>query len=246
MTRLRLLLSTLVLAFAPALPAGAQSAASPLPPPPPRPAVIEPQPTFIHLTDQAERAIERDRLHAVLRAEATGSDARQVQAQINQRMTAALDRIHKVAGIAAETTGYNVYQEHRDKLAPLWHGSQGVSLTGTDATALLSLVGDLQQQGLVMSNLAYELQPETARRAEDALTTEALGRLKRRAENVAETLGLKVDRFRVIHISNAGEESPRPMMRAMAAAPAAPPPVAEPGTAQVSVTVEADIVLMPK
>ncbi len=194
--------------------------------------------TLLHLSEAAERPVARDQLRAVLRVEAGDGDAARLEARINRRMAAALARAKGVAGITVFTSGYAVAQQHAKDQSPQWHGSAGLILTARDAPALLALAGELQQSGLLMSSLAYELTPEAARSAEDALTSEALARLRQRAERVAADLGLRVLRLRDLRVGTAGGA---PVTRVFAAAAAAP--VAEPGAAEVSVSVEAEIEL---
>jgi uncharacterized protein len=212
-------------------------------------AVPEDGTTVLHLTQTAQRQMKRDRVRAELRAEAVGSDPRHVEADINRLMAAALAQAKGVSGIAVETSGYSVYEENQTNAPSRWRGSQGLMLEGGDVGAILALVGDLQAKGLAMSGLGFELSPAAAREAEDELTSEALKRLRERAEKVAGDLQLSVVRLSDIRVGNAvGERPPpRPMMRSLAmSAPAAPPPVAEGGDATVDVTVQADIVLAPK
>jgi predicted secreted protein len=205
--------------------------------------------TVLHLTQTAERAIHRDRLRAQLRVEAIGSDARRVQADINRAMTTALEHAKAVAGIKVETSGYSVYEERQTNAPSRWHGSQGLTLVGSDVAAVLALAGDLQGQGLAMSGLGFELAPETARAAEDDLTSEALTRLRQRSERIAGDLQLTVVRLRDVRIGNVGgDRPPMPLMRSAAMgamAAAAPPPAAEAGDATVQVSVDADILLGP-
>src|SRR6185312_15936738 len=137
--------------------------------------------TVLHLSEQAQRMVARDRLHAMLRVEATDSDAARLQAAIDQRMAAAVARAKGVPGVTVFTSGYSVYQEQPKDKPPQWHGTASLSLTAAQADPLLALVGKLQQTGLLMSSLAYELSPEAARSAEDELTGEALARLRQRA-----------------------------------------------------------------
>jgi predicted secreted protein len=109
-------------------------------------------------------------------------------------------------------------------------------------------VGDLQQQGLATQGLTFEVKEETLRKAEDGLTADALAALRRRADTIAGNLGMTVQQIRDVVVGNAegGGRPPMPMiMRAAAAAPA-PPPVAEPGDAQGSVTVQAEVWISPK
>jgi uncharacterized protein len=232
------LVAALVLALAVA-PALAQTLSAPLPE----------NATLLHLTEQAQRLVTRDQLRAELRVEAVDADAAKLQAEINRRMAAALARAKSVAGVTIETGGYSVYPQQSGPPIPRnpqWHGSTTLSLTAHDPVPLLALVGGLQQDGLVVSALAYELTPAAAKTVEGELTDEALTRLKERAERVAALLGLAVARLRDLRVGNAGGTQPLPRFRAEAALSSSPPPVAEPGQASVTVSVDADVVLMPR
>ncbi len=202
--------------------------------------------TVLNLNDTAERVLRQDRLTIQLRADVTGTDPARVQAEINRRMTAALEHARGVPSVRAETQGYWVGQQNQPGKPPSWRGMQALILNSADQGALLDLAGKLQQAGLVMSSMNYSLAPVTARTAEDDLTAEALKRLRERADRIAASLGMTVRNFRTVNVGNANAPQPYVMMRA-AAAPAAgaaaPPPVAEPGETTVRVTVNAEIVL---
>jgi predicted secreted protein len=212
------------------------------------PAAPGPDITVVHLTARAEQLLPRDRLEASLAVEVTGATPQQVQAEINKRMEAALTRVRAVAAVKPQTGGYNVYQQHEPNKPAAWHGSQSLTLSSDAPAALLDLVGALQQQGLVTSGLAYQLSPETQRKAEDALTAEALGDLRRRADRIAADLGMSVQQLRDVVVGNAQTEGRPPIaMRMMLGKADAPtPPAAEPGDATVSVTVEATVWLARK
>ena len=231
----------LTLAAAPAL-AQAPSASPPLPE----------NATLLHLSEPAQRLVARDELRALLRVESVDGDAAKLQADINRRLAAALSKAKSVTALRVETSGYSVYPEWGpsvvSKTRPSqWRGSASLSLIGQDPAPLLALAGELQKDGLVLSSLAYELTPAAARAAEGELTDEALSRLKERAAKIAATLGLAVERIRDLRVGNAAGVQPIPRVFAQQMAPASSPaPVAEAGEATVTVTVDADIVLMPK
>jgi predicted secreted protein len=202
--------------------------------------------TILHLSESADRAIRRDRMRAQLRVEATGANAKQVQADINRRMASALDKVKAVSGIKPETGGYSVYEERQPNVPIRWRGSQGLTLLDRDFAELLAVVGDLQNDGLAVSALAFELAPETARAAQDELTSEALKRLGERAERIAADLHLSFLSYRDVRVGNVGCDRPIPIRAmTMAAAAAGPAPVAEAGDATVQISVDADIVLGP-
>ena len=205
--------------------------------------------TVIHLTERAERMIPRDHLRAGLAVEATGPQAATVQADINRRMEAALAKAKSVATVKVSSGGYSVYPQHDPGKPTVWHGQQTLNLDSDAPADLLQLVGDLQQQGLTTQGLTFEVKEATLRAAEDGLTADALGQLKARADKVAGDLDMTVQQIRDVSVGNAegGARPPMPIfaMRAVGAAPA-PPPVAEPGDAEISVTVQAEVWLAPK
>lgn len=198
--------------------------------------------TVLHLSETVERSIVRDLLRIELRVEETGADARSVQAAINRRMAAALDRARQVQGVRVETGSYKVGEEHPQNGPTRWRGSQSVILTGKDADSMLKLAGALQSDGLSTSSLEYDVAPETVRGAEEDLTAEALAALDQRAASIADRMHLAVVRFRDVRVGNA-ETGGRPVPRFAAMAMAAP--VAEPGQAIVRVTIDAELLLAP-
>lgn len=204
--------------------------------------------TMLHLSATAERQVVRDRLHAVLRVEAVDADPAKLQAEINRRLAAAVARAKGVPGVSLFTGGYQVFAERSAGAPARWHGVASLSLSAAEAPPLLTLIGQLQQNGLAVSSLAYELSPEATRSAEDALTAEALARLRQRAERIATNLGLAVLGIRDLRVGNAAAPPPMPrvFMATAALSSATPAPVAEPGEATVSVSVDADVALEPR
>src|SRR5271155_4044794 len=200
----------------------------------------EPQPTVLHLTQTAERKVVRDFLRIELRVEETGADPVALQSAINRRMVSALDRARQAQGVAVETGTYTVNEEQPQNRPSRWRASQSLILTGKAADAVLKLGGTLQSDGLLMSSLGYEVSPETVRGAEEDLTAEALAGLAQRAASIADRMHLSVLRYRDVRVGNA-ETSAWPMPRFAAMAMAAP--VAEPGQAEIRLTVSAELLL---
>lgn len=203
--------------------------------------------TEIHLVQQATRIMAPDRLRAVLRVEVKGNNGRQVQADVNKRMAAALDKAKGNAAVAAQTGAYMVNRDFSGKDKDVWEASQTLTLSSPDFAAVLALAGDLQGSGFLMSGLQFYLAAETLQVVQTELTTAALGALRARAQDVAKDLGMTVGHYKSITVGNAGETSRLLPMAgfAAAAAPAMAPPVAQPGDATVTLMVNADIVLAP-
>jgi predicted secreted protein len=204
--------------------------------------------TKLRLVETAQRTVKQDRLRAMLRAEVTGPDARRVQAEINRRMTAALERAKSNGSIRVETGSYSLYEERQPNAGTTWRGQQSLALIGTEFNDVLALAGELQQAGLVFSGMQFELRPETARAYEDEMTSEAIQRLTERGDKVAASMGLKVVRVRELSVGNVLGDQPRPpiRMRMEAATAQAAPPVAEAGDQIIQISVQAEIVLGPK
>jgi predicted secreted protein len=163
-------------------------------------------------------------------------------------MPAALDAAKKVPTVKAETPAMNVFELREKDKPPVWKAAETLQLRSKDFAAAFELLGKLEEQGLLVSAMNFDVSRETLKNVEDALTAEALKRLRERADTIAGDMGLAVDHVRSVQIGDAGEPGPRPfeyaMMRQRAAA--MPPPAAEAGEAPVSVTVNAEIWLMPR
>lgn len=194
--------------------------------------------TLLRLSETALVAARPDELAASLRAEAQSGVPAQAQSAVNAAMARALETVKAVAGVSARTGGYQVVQVQQP--SPHWQAAQTLTLTGRDGTAILTLVGALQAQGLAVQGLAWRLAPETERQARDGAAAKALAGLRGRAEAAAKVLGLSFERFQEVRLD--GAQAPRPMPR-MAAAMGMAAPVAEAGDVDVSATVEADVLL---
>jgi predicted secreted protein len=211
----------------------------------------EPQPpaavTIVHLSERAQRETPRDQLVLLLRAEATAKSARDAQAEVTRRMTAALDDVKKVTAVHADTPSMNIF-EARDGDKPTgWRASESLRLRSNDFTAALALLGKLEEQGLLVTTMSFDVSPDALKGVEDALTAEALQRLRARADSVAADMGLAVDHLRSVQVGEAGEAGTRPWSYAIVRQRnAMPAPVGEAGEAPVEVVVSADVWLVPK
>jgi len=208
----------------------------------------EPERTRLVLSETATREVEQDTLVAVLAARAEATAPREAQAAVNRTMTAAIEQAEAVAGVRAATGGYRVYQEYdREGRPRQWIAEQDLRLTAREAAPLLELAGALQEAGLLLNGLAYELSAEARRTLEDELAIEAIQALRRRAEQVAATLAMRVESIATLRVGEVPEEPPiRPMMRTTMAEAAAAPPSALPDLETVRASVQAELVLAPR
>ena len=205
--------------------------------------------TLLHLSDTETVTVVPDELAASLRAQATSASPVDAQQRVNAAMADALAHVRKVAGITFSTGAYSVWHvgpTPQDK-AERWQASQTLDLSAHDDSALLTLVGELQHNGMAVEDLNWRLSREAERKAHDEALRAAIAALRGKAAEAAGLLDLRFDSFKDVRL---GQTSPPPFPRfasTMAmAAPAAMPPSAVAANVPVSATAEADVILLPK
>jgi len=137
--------------------------------------------TEVQLSQQAERMEARNRILVKLTIEVRGNNTRQIQLDINKRMSAAITKARSNPAITVETGSYSVsrpYDARNEKEAARWRGSQTLSLTSDNFEAALNIAGELQNDGLVLSDMRFFVAPETLKAVQDELTTAALRTLR--------------------------------------------------------------------
>lgn len=201
--------------------------------------------TVLNLNETAERKVEQDRLSASLVIDEKAITATEAQAMVNKKMDAALKLTKKYPDVKVSTGYYNVWQEPNNGV---WHGRQSVEMNSGNSKQALELIGQLQKEGLQANGVSYYLSEDAQKALNDMLTTEALQKLKTRADKMAATLGLKVARFAEINPGYNYQPYYRAMpMMAMAkggmAEDAAVAPAADADEQTVSVTINARVYL---
>lgn len=197
-------------------------------------------------------SVEEDLLVASLSYVTEKRDAKEVQNEINQAMTKALETAKKVDGVKSSTGSYQVYEttDPRSK-EKKWRGSQSLTLKSTDADALLELTGKLQNMKLTMGGLNYTLDPDTAADLQDSMMENALVELQARADRAAKALGKSSAELREVTTQSAGGPLPnnyvgaRSMMAMESAADTMAMPVASAGETTLTLTVSARAILKP-
>jgi predicted secreted protein len=205
-----------------------------------------PPPPSVAVTASASMSVANDRMHAWLRAEVDNVDPARAAADVNARIGKAIARAKGTAGVEVKTSGYSSYQITDKANVTRWRVQQTISLQSSDFAALAALLTRLQaDDGLVMSGMSFDVSKDARRKAEDALTQEAIKLWQVRAQNASKALGF--DTWRVGRVSvQSGEPPmrPQPMMRMAAAGAAGAPPVnVEGGNTDIAITVTGDAVL---
>lgn len=202
--------------------------------------------TQLYLQESASREVGQNVLMATVRAHAEAASPADAQAAVNRHMAAAARRVQAVAEVRAATGSYSVYQRRdRDNKPVGWIAEQDLRLTSDDPGALLQLVGALQESGLSLNGLGWQVDEATRRKVQDELTIEAIATLRQRAAAIAASVNMAVGNIDSLRVGGA-MEGPRPMMMRAEAMAGAPPPTALPDQETIRANVEAEITLTPQ
>ena len=202
--------------------------------------------TQLYLQESASREVGQNVLMATVQAHAEAASPADAQAVVNRDMAAAVERVQTVVEVRAATGSYSVYQRRdRDNKPVGWIAEQGLRLTSENPAALLQLVGALQESGLNLNGLGWQVDEATRRKVQDELTVEAIATLRQRAAAIAASVGMAVGNIDSLRVGGA-MEGPRPMMMRAEAMAGAPPPTALPDQETIRASVEAEITLTPQ
>lgn len=206
--------------------------------------------TLMALSTEIKKDIEQDLLIATMRYEMETDNPSALQEAINRKMQKAVEVAKRASSVKVSTEQYNVYQyephPRADAPVKVWHGSQSLRLESQDADAILSLIGDLQEMGLVLSDQRYQVSTTLFDSTKDSLLEEALAKLESTANRAARALGRSDAVLKQISIDTLANQSQTSMMvRSMAAKDSYEfaPPIATPGDTQISLTVSAHALL---
>jgi predicted secreted protein len=185
--------------------------------------------------------VENDRLAVTLVAEARGKTPVQVTGEVNEAMSWAVKKAKTASGVDVQTGSYRTSPVYRDQTIIAWRASQQLLLKSADITGLAELVGELQQR-LQVRQMRFTVSPAARRKMEDALIGKAMEAFKQRVKTVQKHMDGKDYRIVSLHI-NMG--SPPPVVYPERALPMqagkAPPPSAEPGNTEITVTVSGSV-----
>lgn len=209
--------------------------------------LVVPSGPAVSVTGAATGDVANDRMTAVVRVESENASAGTASNDVNTRMAKALAKAKAAPTIDARSVGYTTYQTWEKGKPSKWKVVQSLQLQSGDFAALAGLLTRLQDEdGLLVSGMSFSVAPETRRKAEDALTREAIRSWRQRATTAAEALGYADWRVGRLSI-NTGDAVPPPrpleMMAMRQAAPAAAPVAVEAGTTQLTVTVSGEAML---
>ena len=202
-----------------------------------------PMTTLLRLSAAGSVQVAPDRLVAQLVASSTSTSAATAQRDVNALIAGGMTAARAVTSVEARATGYSVSPVDEKHLS--WVAQQTLELRGPDATALLDLAGRLQERGLAMAGLEWQLSPSLRQQAHDEATIQALRRLQAQAASAAATLGLHVDHLQEVRLDGLGFQPRQPAGMMAMARMASPPPQATAAPEAVDAEVSADVLLRP-
>jgi predicted secreted protein len=199
---------------------------------------------LVTLGAQAEREVPNDLLHAVLAAEAEGSDPAPLADNVNRAMQRALATAQGTKGVKSQSGGYQSYPVYDKGRVVRWRVRQELRLESGDFAAASELIGKLQAS-LVVTGLSLSVAPETRRKTENALMGEAYAAFEERARVARDAMKAKGFRVRDVNFSAGGGAVARQdlaLARSMAASSPQAPAI-EPGSTRILITVSGTVQL---
>lgn len=202
----------------------------------------------VTVSASAASSVSNDRLQAWLRAEAEHADAAIAASQVNATIAKGVARAKGTPGMTVSTSGYSTQQVAERGRPTRWRVVQTMIVSSGNFAATAALLTRLQEQdGLLLSGMAFSLSSGAREQAERMLIQQAIRSWQSRASQAAAALGF--DSWRPGHVSVQASDAgrPYPMMRAAGAAMTAEnaPVTAEAGMTEVTVTVSGDAILDP-
>jgi uncharacterized protein YggE len=209
--------------------------------------------TYLNLSVTETKQVEPDILIASLRYESESESAKEVQNKINQMMKKALSVLEKKDNVEVSTEQYSVYKFYKPlkQGAPekeLWKGSQSIVIKSKSTEDILALSGQLQEIGLVMSDLHYEVSIAKIEETRTSMVENAINKLLSHAKRVAGIIGLKEVKIKNINIDGDNRYPPVPypkLMRTVATdmVNSVANPVSAPGKIDITLNISATILL---
>ncbi|MFK7967550.1 MAG: SIMPL domain-containing protein [Rickettsiaceae bacterium] len=208
--------------------------------------------TYLNLSVTEIKQVEPDLLIASLRYEVESESAKIVQNKINQIMKKALLLAEKTDELIISTERYSVYKYTKPAKKGVdaketWKGSQTIVIKGKSTEDILVLSGQLQEMGLLMSDLHYEVSLEKIEEVRTSIMESAINKLLSRAKKTASIIGAKKVKVNNINIDG-DNRYPQPyqgLMRATISnmSEAMSAPVSSPGKTDITLTISATMLL---
>lgn len=198
----------------------------------------------VNLSAGASTKVENDVLIAVLYLQKEGDDLPALSNEVNTVIGKAVERCKKTPNVTVQTMGYFSSPVHKKIQLVGWRVRQSIRLESKDTARLIKLIGELQSK-LAVESISYDVSPESRKKVEEKLISEAIVAFNQRAKLVTKDLGRA--KYRLVRMNvNATGDSIRPMRSRggpMMAEAAVKAPTIEAGQQKIQVTIQGTIEL---
>jgi predicted secreted protein len=176
-----------------------------------------------------------------------GADARVVQAQLKEALSAALAQARQVAKgeghVEVQGDGFSLQPRFNAKgVVNGWTGTTSMVVQGRDMGTIAELAG--QVQTMTVGNLDYSVSREAREKVEGQVAAEAIARFRAKAADYARAFGYAAFIVRETNVAiESGEPRPRPfaLKREMLAQSASAPLPVEAGAGSVTANVNGSV-----
>lgn len=174
-------------------------------------------PTYdrVNFRVSASQDVENDTLVAVMYQERSGQQPTAMADEVNRAIAWAVEQANKNSAVKVQTLNYRQNPLYKNQTVTGWKVRQSIRLESSDATALSTLIGELQKR-LSVASLRYTVSPDVRKQIEDVLIARALDLFRQRGELISTELGRANYRIVNLDVVTSGR-SPEPVrMRAVA------------------------------
>jgi uncharacterized protein YggE len=205
--------------------------------------------TELNLAATGQKLVAPDEMTASLQVQAASARAATAQADVNGAMQKALALAKGVSGVTATTGSYSVFEDSSDSTKPpVFRAGQSLQLVipapdGVPPDRFTALVGQLQQDGLLLNGLDGDLSSNGQETAEQSAIADAIRQIQAQAAMIAGDLRKNVGEIKTLNVNVNMPEAVMRAPRAMMMAAAMPPPQAAPDKVTVQANVSATIEL---
>jgi predicted secreted protein len=200
---------------------------------------------LVNLSSKATSQAANDTVTSIMYAQRQGNNLPALADEVNKLIAQAVGQAKQQTGVDVQVFGYQTTPVYQDQRLTGWRVRQMIRLQSRDAAQLSQLLGDLQST-LALESMHFNVSEEKRTQVEEKLIGEAIASFQRRANLIAEHLGLTGYRLVKMDINTNGMFPVRPLrseVAAMAMQTQVRPPDIEPGTQTLHVTINGTIEL---
>lgn len=206
----------------------------------------------VDFSTEVAREIANDQLNATLSLELSDKDPGRLAQQLTLAINDALKKSAAFRSVKASSGNQQTWPIYGSTITSSsklesWRGRAEIRLESKDFKAAGELIGKLQEK-LQLNGISFTVAPDTRRKVEDGLTTEAINSFRTRADTIRSAWSAKSYTLVQMSLGTASGGMPPPiMMRAakMMDAESAPAPEFAGGETRLTVNISGSIELKP-